>query len=62
MRTKNDKEKQLYTQLYAAQDRLSTMRILYNETHNMRYLRGIQTEKNRLEEAKNLIEIHRLFK
>ena len=61
MRTKSDKEKQLYTQFFAAHDRLQLMRILYNETKDMRWLRGCQSARKRLEDACDMIELNEVF-
>jgi len=55
MRTKEDYTKQLYCALYTAHDRLRTSRILYNETHDVRWLNGIKAAKSQMEKIANKI-------
>lgn len=44
MRTEDNREKQLYCRLFYANDRLQSLRILYNETHDDR-LKGRMTKE-----------------
>ena len=62
MIAKGNKEKLLYTMLGNAHNKLQTQRMLYAETKDMRYLRGIQTAKHELEDAADKIEVYELFK
>ncbi len=48
MRTKSDRRKQLYCALYTEMSRWQTLRVIYNETHDMAVLSQIAQVKKEM--------------
>lgn len=58
MRTRSDRQKQLYCILYAEMDRWQILRDIYNETHDMAVLSQIARVKKEMKRLVGEIEKH----
>ena len=58
MKTENDRLKQLYTELYAANRRLWTLRIIYRDNKDMRILRQVQAAGLEVKRIAERIEVY----